>query len=214
MTVQNTVLQLALMVDPVTTADVEFTTSTIGVSTGAKFTPAKLVNIYNRARKALFNAIRKRLPKELYLQELSGFVTRTTTLTFSSGSADLPSGYVEGVAMRDSSNTDIAILSVAELQNVADKESGENRFVFEEGTTFKTLSGDATYVPDAATYKLWYLAISDVTTANVQDSSVVEKFGDEYEPILLELGSAIANGMGSQEVMALAGSLLDAKGIN
>jgi BarA-like signal transduction histidine kinase len=84
--------------------------------------------------------------------------------------------------------------------------------VFEFGTTLVERDSGTEYIPDGTEYRLAYLRILDLTSANVVlDTTITEKFKNYYNPILLEIASAIANEQGMQQVMALSKALVDSR---
>jgi hypothetical protein len=70
-------------------------------------------------------------------------------------------------------------------------------------------SGTAFSVSD---YKLTYFGLPTYALSDITGGSTTEAINVDYHPILIQLGVAIANGQGNQEVNSLAKQLLTLKG--
>jgi hypothetical protein len=149
-TVQTLLHRLALRVDPRTPAGVEFTTGTIGTTAGDRFSAQRLLDIYNDARIALFQAVKTSVSKE-ELQLLIPGITKEAFITFTTSGTrqeySLPSDYMDFISLRgrylDGSYISTVLAPIVRLPshmisvvqyvcNTHYAESGANRFVFED----------------------------------------------------------------------------------
>lgn len=202
-TVQSQMLRLALRVDPRTKAQVEFVAGTIGTVAGNRFAAQRLLDIYNEARMALAGALRIMAPAEKKASTVQGNIQRKTNLTFTSGTAPIPTGLIEPIALRDVTGNDISILPGNILPLVSRNESATVRFVFWEATNFKSLPG-STAIPDAATYVLWYYGVTDFILTDVTGGATLETYNDDLLPRLLNIAARIANMQGNYDPQQLA----------
>jgi hypothetical protein len=201
-TVQAQMLALALRVDPRTKAGVEFALGTIGTTAGNRFTAQRLLDIYNEARMAMASAIRISMPPEKRAAVVPGNIVRITNLTFASGVAAVPAGCIDPIAMQDSTGSDISIVGANLIPLLSRNESATVRFVAWEGTNFKAPPGSA-FIPDAATYRLWYYGVSNFTLANVTGGVVTETYNDDLLPRLLNIAARIANVQGNYDAQQI-----------
>lgn len=214
-------LSLALRIDAVNgTTHTEFTLSDIGVNAG-RFAPQRLLDIYNEARLCLFNALRQVYPSS----DLSRYIGRTvvtkTDLTFASGVATVPAGFLKVLSLRDAAGTQIFVVKPTLGPTIANanangtskhfKETATNRFVMYENGTLRSESG-STFIPNAATYQLKYYGVPLWTLTDVTNGTTVEVFDDDLKPKLMEIAEKISMEQGLNEVNALALSLVGKNG--
>lgn len=297
-TVQATMLKLQSIVDPYTKAGAEITAATIGTVDSDRFLKQRMLDIYNDARIALFQAMRSTFDQERLTKEISLAIVTTNIIFTATGDSwvyTLPAGYMRFIslsgryldgAVASTNLIPIILLDqtllpiVREGTNPNFLQSATNRFVFEyagslygvkaassstllsnqvatgtasiTGTTAvvgsssafttqysigssvtignetkivatitsntlmtvtvaftATLSGENSYVTD---YKLTYFGLPIYALSDVTGGSTTEAINVDYHPLLIELGVAIANGQGNQEVNSLAKKLLTMKG--
>jgi len=154
-TVQTLLHRLALRLDPRTPAGVEFTTATIGTTAGDRFSAQRLLDIYNEARVALFQAIKTSTPKEELANAITG-IYKEAFITFSpypyvTGGRrqeyTLPADYIEFGSLRgrylDGAYVSTTLAPIIKLDasfipvvqqgnNTHYTQSGATRFVFED----------------------------------------------------------------------------------
>jgi hypothetical protein len=212
-------------VDPfVKSTGTEITSSNIGSSGagtwatdgGDKFTAAKLVDIYNLARLALFDAYRllygntNKLSEEVNEQ----LVTTSAFQFILTGSVSVgakPAGYLKFVSLMNASNVKINLLPIAYKDDVIQgvkslfTQSAAKMFVFDIGSN---LIHYGTYVTSLSTYQLSYYGLTLYAVSDVTGGATVESFTDKDVPKILELAQAIANEQGLQQVNALASKLI------
>lgn len=184
------------------------TSGLIGSIDGSRFTSQRLLDIYNDARLNLSAVVASSYPDKIRSLEFSGTVVPEAALTFTSGAAPKPTGYLKAIALTDTSGNPISVLPFDQAQMVRANESATVRFVFEAGTNFRTISG-ATYVPDASSYKLTYYGLTNFTLAQVLDGTTVETINDPFQTIIVQLAEALANDKSQVTVNQLATTLLD-----
>ena len=201
--VQTQMLKLALRVDPRTKAGLEFAAGTIGTVAGNRFTALRLLDIYNEARIALAGALRILAAPEMKASSVQGNVVRKTDLTFTTGAAPLPAGFIEPIVLRDVAGLDISILPGNILALISRNESATIRFVFWEGSNLKSLPGSSV-IPDAATYVLWYYGVTDFIITDITGGVVYETYNDDLLPRLLNLAGRIANIQGNYDPQQMA----------
>jgi len=216
--VQSNLLKLALRVDPTDyTTNAEFTSATIGVDPGESFSAQRLLDIYNESRMALYQALRTTLGREQLYNDVGALVGKSSSFTFAAGVATKPTGYVDFLSLFDAAGSQIFLLppNLMDVVGTAGtgsyyKETATNRFIFESGNTFISLSG-TTYVPNASTYVVNYLSVPLFALADVTGGTTIESFNDKYIPMLLDLAEAKCGEEGSLDVLAMAKKLLGAK---
>jgi hypothetical protein len=188
-----------------------FVGAMVGSALG-NFTGQRLLDIYNEARFTLFGALWKVLGPEALTKAINGNVVYKTDLTFATGVANKPTGYVRPIYLTDSSDRIIPIIPTTQVAPFIGMQTTTERFVIEKGTTLFSPSG-TTYVADAATYKLMYYGITTwVLFTNVLVASPsTEEFIEDYHYMLMEIAEAIAHGQGMSEVNSVAKQLLGAK---
>lgn len=185
------------------------TPALIGSVDGSNRTRQRLLDIYNQARMALFNAIDGSLSEDEKIASISGCVIKKEDFTFASGSASKPSGFVKTVLLTDVNGDMITVLPTSMIQQLKDVESATNRMVFDYGTTLATLTG-STNVPNASTYILWYIGIASHALSDILGGTTVEPFNEQFYPAIIELAQAINAEQGVASVNALAKKLIGA----
>lgn len=176
-------------------------------SVGGAFSSQRLLDIYNDARFTLFRAMRSVMDKASLTQAIRGNVVLKTNLQFASGSADHPTGYVAAISLADTNAYNIPIIPATQVNILKGLQSSTNRFVYEKGTTFFN-DDTTTYVANASTYVLKYYGITTFTLTNVLAGTATEEFAPEYEPLIVELASDIANDVNIQDVADKAKKLV------
>jgi hypothetical protein len=200
--VKTLAFRLASRVDPRAKSGALFTAATLGTEAGDRFTAQELVNVYNEARVAVFSALERVLAPERMSLELSGTVLYKTDLTFSSGVASKPDGYFKCISLTTNALVRIMVVPPAAMNRVTSLDSATAPIVTEYANQFVAVS--STNVPNAANYRLRYHGITPFTTSDILTAATtVETIDDRWHPLLIELGVAIANGMGNAEVVAL-----------
>ena len=187
------------------------TPALVGSVDGASFPRQRILDIYNQARMALFQAMDNVLSLEEKIIAISGTVIKKTDLTFTSASAPKPTGFIQAIYLTDVSGDQITILPLSVFRELKDRHSVSNRMVFDYGTVFEAPSTSTTIIPNAATYILRYYGISSFTLSDILGGTTVETFNENYYPIIIELAQAIASEQGTIEVNALAQKLIGAK---
>ena len=192
----------------------------VGAVDGDKFTALRLVDIYNEARWALANGIMKyQSPYERSIT-LSGLLTRQAALTFSSGSATKPSGYLENIGdIYDSTAAvRVPIVPLQAEDYLRSLEGTYNPYVIETSTAF-VAPGGTSYVPDTSgshTYKLSYYActnwpLADFFIPYADTSYREENLPTELEPLLIDVAVAVANQQGEQAIQSIIAASLGGK---
>lgn len=205
-TVQATLLKFALMVDPNQLATgTKFAAGTIGVEDGERFSKQRLLDIYNRARMTLVNAMRVAWPKSKLNEAVRGNLIRNNTATFAAGALALPTGYIQTLVLRTGS-IEIAVVPTWAYASLIRHESATNLFGFEEGNAIKAPEG-STFLTTQVCLHI-YLGVADWALSDVTGGTAVETVSDPWIPELLEVASAIANEQGNADPMALAVQLL------
>lgn len=207
-TSQAQVLKVVVRVDPYLKAGTLITSTNItdwnSAGGGDKFTAQYLVDVYNDARYALWQALTASLTKAQLSKYVPGLIT-TTNVSFSSGTGNKPSGFLQAVSFQASDGQNIAVLPLS-VKDYADALETNNLYVvYETGTTF--VAPSSTYLPDGNA-PIYYFALSDLTLAGVVAGNVNETYDVMWLPILVELAVALANGMGRAEVLDLAKNLI------
>lgn len=175
-------------------------------SVDGNFTRQRLLDIYNDARFVLFGELKRSRTLHDLTEIINGNVVSSTTLAFSSGSANKPSGYIRSISLMDSSNVVIPILPASWNAGLLSLQQAGNRFVNEIGSTLVSPTA-GTYIADG-NYKLLYYGITNFTLAQVLDGTTTETYIEDFQYILLEIAEAIGLGKGLNEVQALTQKLL------
>lgn len=210
MTVQAAILSLLQRIDPTMKDMTVVTASNIATwnsSGGDKFDAQRVVDIWNQARFLLTQVLHEQMSNAELSKQVAGNLVTNSALTFTTGSATLPTGYVFPVSLWDASGNIITILPFGMMNTVKSLESATNKFVFESGTTLVTISG-STYVSDVSTYVLRYYGITTFTTADVTGGATVESFRDRWIPVLLEIATKLALEQGTADAEAIARSFV------
>jgi len=221
-TVQSLMLEFALLVDPRMKDETVFSLSTIGVNDGDKFTKQELLDYYNKARFALFQACSQVYGETELSSKLSNLIKNsviTFTLSGVEATASKPSDYVKALSVDDSSNsTQVLILPMYYLSIVRSKTNQDfvqttttNRFLFEKETVFLGINDPAGAFPNGKQLNLNYYALSNYTLSDVTGGTVKEAYPDILHPILIELAVAVSNEQGYSEVLNLAKLLVRSK---
>lgn len=217
--VQNLVLTLAVQNDPKDKNGNNFVASSpgsgqaaIGVTDGDRFTAQRLLDCYNQARFALFNALYNSLPSSEVSKKVSAtFQSASITWTYSSPdtTAPKPTGFLKLGALAIAGGVRAIVLPdnlIGEVRAAVNphltQSATTNVLAFENTTNFLAPSVDV-----HGTGKIDYFGISNFALSDVTGGSTVEVFSTELEPLLIELASAICNEQGSAEVNALAKKL-------
>jgi len=204
-TVQAQMGRLAQRIDPVTPAGVSITAANVGTVDG-RFNRNRLLDIYNEARMALANVIQQKLDP-VYRREAVANNVLTATLTFASGVANKPAGYVSTFLLKSNAGQIITVLPVALEYATKSRDGVNNPLVYEKSITLASVNGNL-YVPDANNYVLEYFGVSYFALSDVTGGVTLETFNQIWEPTILELAQAIALEQGIVNVMALADSLI------
>jgi len=194
----------------------------VGSVDGANFTRQRILDIYNRSRYTLFEAMRIKYGDGERLSGEVGEQLVSTTITFSSASAKTtaskPTGYLRFVGLSSSSDVPYIMLPMTMLNevrlgsNVNYSQSATNAFIFDEGSTIASYgtvgvnSGNA-YVAGSGN-KIIYYGITDFTLSDVLGNSTTETFNDKNVWQLLEIALAIATEASQQEINTLALKLI------
>jgi len=187
------------------------TRALIGSVDGAKLPRQRLLDIYNQARMALFQAIDATYSLSEKITSISGTIVKKTDLQFSGGIATIPTGYIKAVYLTDVSGNQITISPFTFYRRTKDLYSTTNRMVYEYSTTLEAPTTSTTIMPNLSTYILRYFGITDFSISDVLGGSVTETFNDQYHSAILELAQAIFNEQGGKEVNDLALKLIGAK---
>lgn len=175
--------------------------------------PQKLLNIYNDARYALFAAYKNVFSPIDLTRQVNGQIAVKTDLTFASGSANKPTGYIRPIYLMDAAGLFIPIVQEAVEPLLKPLQTLTFRYVIEEPGVLINHSG-STYIANAATYVLVYYGITRYSISDALGLSVGgvpnESFIDDDHTRIIELGEAISREIGTQELMALAKKLIGA----
>ena len=182
----------------------------IGTIPGAAFPAQLLLDRYNDARLILASFLKQKLSYNAFVLATSGNLVNTLTLTFSSGIAVKPAGFIEGVSLYDASYNRIEIIPANQLEAARGLESATNRFVIDSGSTLSAITGN-TNVLDGSSYNLWYYAIPIYLLTDITGGAVSESFNDKFFPIIIEIGEKLCNEVGSMEINAFLNSMFGGK---
>lgn len=170
-------------------------------SVDGSFSRQRLLDIYNEARMTILQLFTERGGEQEAIRSIDGNILSNQDITFATGSAAKPTGFVKEVLLRDPSGNTVSIVDANELPSVQQYDATATKFVYRSGTTFK---GQSSVVITNGTYKLWYYGITDFTLTDVLVGTAVETFNVEHQPKLIELAVAIATEHGNVSPMALA----------
>lgn len=207
--VQSLMVRLVQRIDPRTKAGAIIDSTNVGSVDGDKFTEQRRLDIYNDARFALFGALKTRYSNE-ELTRLIGSTVIDTTGTMASGQLAKPSDYVDFISFAKSDDTPVTMLPTSMLQDVLSglnphfTESATNLFLFDIGQNL--VAFDASMA--TAAVKLRYYALPVYVLTDIDNTTTKESFDEKFHPLMIELGVAIANEQGQQEILALTQSLL------
>jgi hypothetical protein len=189
----------------------------VGSVDGARFSRQRLLNIYNDARMVLFNAVYTDRKEELSRLVYSTAITANITWTYSSPNttAPKPTGYLKLISlMSPTAGVPVIVLDNSLLQTVQLAlnphltQSSTNIIGFEIGTNFLVPAYDC-----HGTGTITYYGITAWSwSTDVLPNSSLEIFSSDLEPVLIELGEAIANEQSNADIGALAKTLLNKKG--
>jgi hypothetical protein len=207
--VQDLLLEFVLRVDKIDEDGNVFTTSTIGVKDG-QLTKQRQLDIYNRAREALYTAL-KETRFSVRLIEESGLLYTKSDLQFASGVATIPSDAMDIFSLTTSAGVRIYILpSPYEYLNDT---GGVIKYVLKEGSTLRS-PDTTTTCPNASNYILKYFklptyTLAQVVTANPQTTALAEEaFDKNMHPYIIELACALQSSQGLADVSKFAKVLL------
>jgi hypothetical protein len=179
----------------------------IGSVDGSKADRFRLLAYYNQARILLADAIGRNLPKREREWATSGNIVTDTMITFASGTATKPTGYISPKLLTDVSGNFIPILPSSDIDIVKSLESATNRFVFDMGTQLKTISAD-TFVTNGDNYVLRYFGVKDFVLTDVTNELIMETYNLQFTPKLVEMATMIASQAGLGDVMAVANAFI------
>jgi hypothetical protein len=185
-------LQITSLIDPRDKDLNPFTVENVGIDEG-RFTAQERLDIYNKSRLTITGSLLKKFPlaKNSLVELISGNVEYGETITFESGSADKPDGYIFAVDLMDSSKNQVTVLSFKDYRMVKDLERATNLFVFEVGDTLKAPPGSSLIT--SGSYTLTYYKILPFTLADINEATVNETYNDEWHPLIEEIAVLIAN---------------------
>lgn len=186
-------------------SDAAATPALIGTVDGRQRTSIELLRDYSEARIVL--------ARELMMAGVQppniGALVKSGSITFASGIATKPTDYLGFIAISNGIE-----LADPEWRGVIRKgdnpdfvESLTNRFIFEEGTTFKHLGG---FIANGV-QTLDYYGLTEYTLSDVIDGFTVEQIPILYQGELLQIAELISRGAGAMEASALANKLLKLK---
>ena len=188
----------------------------VGSVDGARFTRQRLLDIYNEARMALFNA----LYESKSLQEIDKYVyglvtTASAAITYSAPYKNIPkpTGFLRLINLVDGATTPqkIDILPTLLLDDARKRivpsvtTSATHLLAFDVGQNWSIIGNYGT-TPASITY---YGIISWVWATDILPNTTVESFSPDIEPILIEIAEAIANEQSNFNVVSLAKTLLN-----
>lgn len=181
----------------------------IGSVDGQIFTRQRLLDIYNEARMTLCGFIAQEYNSGVAEKAIDGNVVSAAALTFASGVATKPTGFIKEIELRDPSGNAVTVIDAISVPSVRGYEHSTRKFVYRSGTQF--IATDSTIVANSSSYSLTYVGITDFTLAQVLAGTTVETFNEEWCPRVLELACAIAVEQGKVSPLALAEKLFRGK---
>jgi hypothetical protein len=203
--VQDLLLEFVLRIDKIDEDGNVFTTSTIGVKNG-QLTKQRQLDIYNRAREALYIAL-KETRFSTRLVEECGLLYSKTDLTFASGLATIPSDAMDVFSLTTYAGDRIYILpSPYEYLNDT---GGIIKYVLKEGSTLRS-PDTTTTCPNASNYILKYFKLPTYALSDVTGGTTLEAFDKKMHPYIIELACALQTSQGLADVSKFAKVLLQA----
>lgn len=209
--VRDMVVKLAERIDPRDKDGVKLTNATIDDTDGEKFTKELRVDIYNQARFALFGALRTRYSIEELSRVAGSLYKSDATVDFVTGNMTKPTDYVDFISLVTDTGVRVIMLTSDLIQEVIAEEnphlteSDTIAFCFDQGVNIHTYNSLLQAMTDGT---LTYFALETYVVADLASDTKKEEFDEKFHHIIFELGIAIANEMGEQEVNALAAQLL------
>jgi len=189
-------------------------------SIGGRYTRQRLLDIYNEARRILFNALSEsKSPAELGKIVYGTFTSASIAIaTYSAPyrSIPKPSGFIKLVNMVDGATTPVRIdvLPTSLLEDVRTSitptytASATNLLAFEIGANWN-LFGNFGTSPAAVDY---YGIVDWTWITDVLPGTTVEVFRSDIEPMIIEIAEALANEQSNLDALALAKTLLNKRG--
>jgi hypothetical protein len=208
----------------VTASTGTITGTMVGSVDGARFTRGRLLDIYNEARMALFNALYETKSSDEFSKYVYGTALNANlTFAYSSPytSAAIPTGYIRLIGITAYNSSRIIVLPNNLLPETLPGTqpnltvSATNLLAFQIGSNFKIPGSFATEAGDGSSSHyatINYYGISTWTwVTDVFPNGTVETFSSDVEPVLIELAVAIANEQSNASVLELAKTLLNKK---
>ena len=186
----------------------------VGSVNGSKFTRQRILDIYNESRMALFNALYEMKGRDLDKYIYGTALSTSMGFTYSSPytSASIPSGFIRLIGIVAANGNRIILLPNNLLPEALLENhpyytvSGTNLLAFQVGSYFKIPGSFAT---EAGTATINYYGITSwVWATDVLPGTTQEVFSADIEPILIEIGEALANEQSNTEALNLAKTLL------
>ena len=202
-TVQELMLRLALRVDEIDVNDNVFELSTIGTVDG-KIPKQKLLDIFNEAHTVLLGNLRKMLPRDKLVKEVSGAIERNTEFEISQGLGHKPDDMIYEIGITDSTGKDIFILPTTFESQIEPNEYV--RFVYDEGNAYRV--PNSTFIPDGDTYIFKYIKIPNYTLLDVTGGDTTDSIDEKYHNDLITIASAIAVGQSMADINKLTETLI------
>ena len=191
----------------------------VGSIDGSRYNRQRLLDIYNEARMALFNALYETKPSsELPKYVYGSVITASIAMTYSAPYMSIakPTGFIRKISMFDGAATPIEI-HILPNELLGDVKRGlvpsitvsaTNLLAFDVGQNWSIVGNYGT-TPASVTY---YGITNWVWATDVLPNTTVEVFSADIEPLLIEIGEAIANEQSNADAIALAKTLLNRKG--
>jgi hypothetical protein len=188
----------------------------VGSVDGSRFTRQRLLDIYNESRFSLFNALYETKGFREFSECVHGTkVTASISMSYSSPYMSLakPAGFIKLIGAVDgaASPVKINILPDYMLNDVKGAvtasltPSATNLLAFEIGSNWSIVGNYGT-TPASVDY---YGITNWVWATDILTNTSYESFRADLEPILIQLGEAIAHDAANSEVIALAKNLLN-----
>jgi hypothetical protein len=192
----------------------------VGSVDGSRYSKQRLLDIYNESRFALFNALNEMKSYKEFSECVHG-TRATASITIASYSSPYrtiakPTGFIKFIDAVDSASTPVRINILPDymLNDVKSSvtasltPSNANLLAFEIGSTWSIVGNFGT-TPAIVDY---YGITNWTWVTDVLPNTTVELFRSDLEPLLIQIGEAIANNASNAEVLALAKNLLTTKG--
>lgn len=191
----------------------------VGSIDGARFPKQRLLDIYNEARFALFNALREIKTSKEFAELVYGTITNASvTMTYAAPYMNLPkpTGFIRLINLFDGAATpkEIHILPSSLLADVkrgvvpSVTVTSSNLLAFDMGQNWSIVGNFGTTPAKAV-----YYGITNWTwVTDILPNTTVELFNPDIEPILIDIACAIADEQSNTKVLALAKMLLGEKG--